>query len=72
MGVTFLKILLIKLPSKTWMQKYKPLQGRNHRENLVVTSAMVGRICLPPGGNRVKVSENLGGTMVVPVARVAT
>ena len=29
-------------------------QGCNHRENLVATSAMVGRIC-PPGGNRVRV-----------------
>ena len=26
----------------------------------------------PPGGNRVKVSENLGATVVVPVAPVNT
>ena len=32
---------------------------------------MVGRIC-PPGWNRVKVSENLGATAVVPVASVDT
>ena len=31
-------------------------------------SAMVGRICPPPGGDRVKVPENLGATAVVPVA----
>ena len=36
-------------------------QGHNHRENLDATSAMVGRIC-PPGGDRVKLSENLGAT----------
>ena len=35
------------------------------------TSAMVGRIC-PPGEDRVKVSENLGGTSVAPVAPVDT
>ena len=46
-------------------------KGRNHRENLVATSAMVGRIC-PPGEDRVKVSENLVGTAVVPVAHVGT
>ena len=47
-------------------------QGRNHRENLDATSAMVGRICPPPGGDRVKVSENLGATSVAPVAPVVT
>ena len=47
-------------------------QGRNHGENLVATSAMVGRICPPPGGDRVKVSENLGATAVAPVAPVDT
>ena len=40
------------------------IQGRNRRENLVATSAMVGRICPPPAGDRVKVSENLGATAV--------
>ena len=38
------------------------LRGRNHRENLVATSAMVGRIFPPPGGDSIKVSENLGAT----------
>ena len=48
-------------------------QGRNHRENLDATSAMAGRICPPPpGGDRVKVSENLGVTWVAPVAPVDT
>ena len=46
-------------------------KGRNHRENLVATSAMVDRIC-PPGEDRVKVSENLGATAVAPVAPVDT
>ena len=46
-------------------------QGRNHREKLGATAPMVGRIC-PPGWNRVKVSENLGATAVVPVAPVDT
>ena len=32
---------------------------------------MVGRIC-PPGGDRVKVSENLGATAFAPVAPVDT
>ena len=32
---------------------------------------MVGRIC-PPGGDRVKVSQNLGATSVAPVALVDT
>ena len=45
------------------------MQGRNCGKNLGVTSAMVGRIC-PPGGNRVKVSENLGATRVAPVGPV--
>ena len=49
------------------------MQGRNHGETLVATSAMVGRICPPPtGGDRVKVSENLGATEVVPVTPVDT
>ena len=38
---------------------------------LVATSAMVGRIC-PPGGDRVRVSGNLGATTVAPVAPVVT
>ena len=46
-------------------------QGRNHRENLVATSAMVGRIC-PHGGDRVKVFENSGLITVVPLAPVET
>ena len=33
---------------------------------------MVGRICPPPGCDRVKVSENLGATAVAPVAPVDT
>ena len=33
---------------------------------------MVGRICPPPGGDRVKVSEKLGATSVAPVAPVDT
>jgi hypothetical protein len=34
---------------------------------------MVGRICPPPpGGDRVKVSQNLGATWVAPVAPVDT
>ena len=44
------------------------LQGRNRRENLDATSVMVGRICPPPGGDRVKVPKNL----VAPVAPVDT
>ena len=43
----------------------------DRRENLDATSAMVGRIC-PPGGDRVKVSENLGATWVAPVAPADT
>ena len=43
------------------------MQGRNHEENLDATYAMVGRICPPPGGDRVKVSQNLGATQVAPV-----
>ena len=54
------------------MSLYEPFQGCNHGENLVATSAMVGRICPPPGGNRVKVSQNLGATWVAPVAPVDT
>ena len=46
-------------------------QGGNHRENLDATSVMVGRI-FPPGGDRVKVSENLGATSNAPVAPVDT
>ena len=49
------------------------MQGRNHEENLDATYAMVGRICPPPpGGDRVKVSQNLGATQVAPVAPVDT
>ena len=33
---------------------------------------MVGRICPSPGGNRVKVSENLGATSVALVAPAVT
>ena len=33
---------------------------------------MVGRICPPPGWDRVKVSENLGATTVALVAPVDT
>ena len=47
------------------------VQGRNSRENLDATSAMVGRIC-PPGGDKVKVSENLDATSFAPVAPVDT
>ena len=47
-------------------------KGRNHGENLVATSGMVGRICPPPGGDRVKVSQILGATWVAPVAPVDT
>ena len=39
------------------------MQGRNHWDNLGSTSAMVGRICPQP----VKVSENLGATVVNPL-----
>ena len=45
------------------------LQGRNDRKNLGATAPMAGRIC-PPGWNRVKVSETLGATAVVPIALV--
>ena len=38
-------------------------QGRNHVENLFATSAMV---------DRVRVSENLGVTAVIPVAPLDT
>ena len=44
--------------------------GRDGK-SLVATSAMVGRIC-PPGGDRVKVSENLAATAVAPRAPVDT
>ena len=47
-------------------------QGHNHGENLGSTSTMVGRICPPPGGDRVRVSKNLGATSVAPVAPVDT
>ena len=40
-------------------------------ENLGATSPMVGRIC-PLGWNRVKVSENVGATVVAPVVPVVT
>ena len=49
------------------------MEGCNHGENLVATVPMVGRTCPPPHGwNRVKVSENLGATVVAPVAPVDT
>ena len=49
------------------------MQGRNRRENLDATTAMVGRICPPPpGGDRGKVYENLGATSVALVAPVDT
>ena len=48
------------------------LQGRKHGEMLAATSAMVGRICPLPGWDRVKVSENLGATVVAPVAPAVT
>ena len=38
---------------------------------LAATSAMVGRI-FPHGGDRVKVSENFGATVVAPVVPVDT
>ena len=44
---------------------------RNHGENVGATALMVGRIC-SPSWNRVKVSETLGATVVVPVAPVDT
>ena len=49
-------------------------QGRNRREYLDATSAMVGRICPPPGPgrDRVNVTENVGATEVAPVAPVDT
>ena len=51
----------------------KHYQGRNHRENLVATSAMHRWAeSAPHGGDRVKVSENLGATAVAPVAPVDT
>jgi hypothetical protein len=46
-------------------------QGRNHGENLGLTSAMVGRSA-PPSWDMVKVSENLGATVVAPVAPTDT
>ena len=45
-------------------------QGRNYGKIFGATSAMVGRICPPPGLNRVK--ENLGATGVAPVTPVNT
>ena len=47
------------------------MQGRNHKENLGFTSAIVGKIG-PPGWDRVRVSENLGATSVATVAPVVT
>ena len=56
--------------------RIKNRKERNHGENLVATFAMVGSICppnhLPPGGDTVRVSENLGVTKIVPVAPVDT
>ena len=51
------------------LHTYLRTQGRNRRENLDATSAMVGRIC-PPREDRVKISE--GATSVAPVAPVDT
>ena len=50
------------------------IQGCNHRENLVATSAMVGRIkeSVPRGRDRVKLSENLGANTVAPFTPVDT
>jgi len=45
-------------------------QGRNDKKNLGSTVLMVNTICL--GWNRVKVSENLDVTGVIPVAPVDT
>ena len=45
-------------------------QGRNDKKNLGSTVLMVNTICL--GWNRVKVSENLDVTAVIPVAPVDT
>ena len=54
-------------------QLCNPIQGRNHKENLGSTSAMVGKIALPPPGwDRVRVSENLGATSVALVDPVDT
>ena len=46
-------------------------QGCNHGKSLGTTSAMVGRIS-PPCCNRVKVSQNLGATVVALVAPAVT
>ena len=46
-------------------------QGRNHGGIFGAAYAMLGRIC-PPGWIRVKVTENLGATEVVPDAPVDT
>ena len=53
-------------------QRINILQGRNHSENVGATTPMVGRICPPPGWNRVKISENVGATAVGPVTPVDT
>ena len=56
--------------------RIKNRKGRNPGENLVAIFAMVGSICSPnhppPGGDRVRVSENLGVTTIVLVAPVDT
>ena len=48
-----------------------PSQGCIHREIFAVSSAVVGRICLPEW-NRVKVFENLDATAVTPFTLVGT
>ena len=66
------------LTRKNWrdLKDFKKLKGISrciHREIFDATFAMVGRICpLPHGWNKVKVSKNLGATLVVPVAPVVT
>ena len=56
--------------------RIKNRKGRNPGENLVAIFAMVGSICSPndppTGGDRVRVSENLGVTTIVLVAPVDT
>jgi hypothetical protein len=44
------------------------IQVRNHWENLGATAPMVGTICPPPlNWNKIKLSENLGETVFVPI-----
>ena len=53
-------------------QEKMRLQRCNLGEIFGATSAMLGRICPPPGWNRIKVSENLCATAVTPVFPVVT